>query len=95
MTKSFGMFMLLALAAGCSFHARSPDEYRDATHIHTADTRHESAGLAGANTRGVRLRRCTDVTDGNIAAARGQGGAGTATDGDVIAGGRIHQRNRA
>ena len=31
MTKSFGMFMLLALAAGCSFHARSPDEYRDAT----------------------------------------------------------------
>ena len=31
MTKSFGMFMLLALAAGCSFHARSPNEYRDAT----------------------------------------------------------------
>jgi hypothetical protein len=31
MTKSFGMVMLLALAAGCSFHARSPDEYRDAT----------------------------------------------------------------
>ncbi|HKO50977.1 MAG TPA: AgmX/PglI C-terminal domain-containing protein [Polyangiaceae bacterium] len=31
MTKSFGMFMLLALTAGCSFHARSPNEYRDAT----------------------------------------------------------------
>lgn len=31
MTKSFGMLMLLALTAGCSFHARSPDEYRDAT----------------------------------------------------------------
>jgi hypothetical protein len=31
MTKPFAMFMLLALAAGCSFHARSPDEYRDAT----------------------------------------------------------------
>jgi hypothetical protein len=31
MNKSFGMVMLLALAAGCSFHARSPDEYRDAT----------------------------------------------------------------
>ena len=31
MTKSFSMLMLLALAAGCSFHARSPDEYRDAT----------------------------------------------------------------
>jgi orotidine-5'-phosphate decarboxylase len=31
MTKSFGMLILLALAAGCSFHARSPDEYRDAT----------------------------------------------------------------
>lgn len=30
MTKSFGLLMLLA-AAGCSFHARSPDEYRDAT----------------------------------------------------------------
>jgi len=30
MTKSFGMLMLL-LGAGCSFHARSPDEYRDAT----------------------------------------------------------------
>jgi len=25
------MLMLLAFAAGCSFHARSPDEYRDAT----------------------------------------------------------------
>ena len=31
MTKSFSMLMLLALAAGCSFQARSPDEYRDAT----------------------------------------------------------------
>ena len=31
MTKSFGMLMLLVLGAGCSFHARSPDEYRDAT----------------------------------------------------------------
>jgi hypothetical protein len=31
MTKSFSMLMLLTLAAGCSFHARSPDEYRDAT----------------------------------------------------------------
>ena len=31
MTKSFSMLMLLAFAAGCSFHARSPDEYRDAT----------------------------------------------------------------
>jgi len=30
MTKSFGMFMLLALA-GCGLHARSPNEYRDAT----------------------------------------------------------------
>jgi len=31
MTKSFGMFLLLGLVAGCSFHARSPNEYRDAT----------------------------------------------------------------
>ncbi len=31
MAKSFGMLMLLALGAGCSFHARGPDEYRDAT----------------------------------------------------------------
>ena len=31
MTKPVALFMLLALAAGCSFHARSPDEYRDAT----------------------------------------------------------------
>ena len=31
MTKSLSMLMLLALGAGCSFHARSPDEYRDAT----------------------------------------------------------------
>ncbi|MEI9939591.1 MAG: AgmX/PglI C-terminal domain-containing protein [Pseudomonadota bacterium] len=30
MTKSFGMFMLLALA-GCGLHTRTPDEYRDAT----------------------------------------------------------------
>lgn len=31
MTKSFGALMLLGLTAACSFHARSPDEYRDAT----------------------------------------------------------------
>jgi len=33
MTKSFATLSLLATAfiAGCSFHARSPDEYRDAT----------------------------------------------------------------
>ncbi len=31
MTKSFGALMLVGLTAACSFHARSPDEYRDAT----------------------------------------------------------------
>ena len=30
MTKPFAL-LTLVLAAGCSFHARSPDEYRDAT----------------------------------------------------------------
>ncbi|HEY4104991.1 MAG TPA: AgmX/PglI C-terminal domain-containing protein [Polyangiaceae bacterium] len=31
MNKSFALLSSLVLLAGCSFHARSPDEYRDAT----------------------------------------------------------------
>ena len=33
MTKSFALFSFVVLAgvAGCSFHARSPEDYRDAT----------------------------------------------------------------
>ena len=31
MTKSFFTFFVLAGVAGCSFHARSPEDYRDAT----------------------------------------------------------------
>jgi hypothetical protein len=47
MTKSFGMLMLLALGAGCSYHARSPDEYRDATQ-------------ALLDTKGADIKTCYD-----------------------------------
>ena len=47
MTKSFSMLMLLAFAAGCSFQARSPDEYRDATQ-------------ALLDTKGADIKTCYD-----------------------------------
>jgi hypothetical protein len=48
MAKSFGMLTLIALVAGCSFHARSPEEYRDATQ-------------AVLDTKGSEIKACYDT----------------------------------